>query len=308
MRTPGETGMVAAVASLSAWAGLAAGFVIALAAALRMAGAVADADPAAGVIRLPRPVVATIVSLFGLALLVFVGDLVRRAVARERRPVAGPPEEEPTPVPTWIRRLTMVLSLLNVVVLAYVWRRAVLDGGLFANMSGLAAGLDLPAAETLTAPAVYHWLVGGLALAAGVGALALAVWTAVGDRAFGRAAEPAVDPPPAPLVTALEESLDDLRADGDARRAIVRCYARFERAAAAAGVARRPWLTPGEFMREALARLPRARAAVPILTALFEVARFSERPLGARERDRALEALTDIRRAIEADPRDARAV
>ena len=82
-----------------------------------------------------------------------------------------------------------MLSLLNVVLLAYLWRRAVLDGGLFAGMSGLAAGLDHPAAETLTAPALYHWLVGGFAVAAGVGALALAVWTAVGDRALGRAAE-----------------------------------------------------------------------------------------------------------------------
>jgi hypothetical protein len=106
----------------------------------------------------------------------------------------------------------------------------------------------------------------------------------------------------------VEESLDDLHLEGDARRAIVRCYARFERAAAAAGLPRRPWLTPGEFMREALARLPLPRAAVPTLTGLFELARFSDRPLGARERDRAVDALTEIRRAMDASARDARSV
>jgi hypothetical protein len=307
LRTLTETGIVAAVASLSAWAGLAAGFVIALAAALRMAGAVAEADQAVGVIRLPRPVTVVIVSLFGLALLVFVGDLVRRILARERRP-GGPPEEEPAPVPVWIRRITMVFSLVNVVLLAYLWRRAVLDGGLFAGMSGLAAGLDLPAGETLTAPALYHWLVGALAVAAGMGALGLALWSAFGDRPLRRAA-PAADPPAPPtLAAAVEESLDDLRAEGDARQAIVRCYARFERAAAEAGLPRRPWLTPGEFMREALARLPLARVAVPTLTGLFELARFSDRALGARERDRAVDALKEIRRAMDETPGDARSV
>jgi len=60
--------MVAPVTPLLAWAGLAAGFVIALAAALRMAGPVSLADHPSGVIRLPGPVTATILTLFGLAL------------------------------------------------------------------------------------------------------------------------------------------------------------------------------------------------------------------------------------------------
>jgi len=54
LRRLAGTGIVAAVAPLSAWAGLAAGFVIALAAALRMAGAVDEADQAVGVIRAER--------------------------------------------------------------------------------------------------------------------------------------------------------------------------------------------------------------------------------------------------------------
>jgi hypothetical protein len=72
------------------------------------------------------------------------------------------------------------------------------------------------------------------------------------------------------------------------------CYARFERVAADSGVARQPWHTPMEFMREALRRLPAPRGAVPTLTGLFELARFSRRALGPTERERALEALDEI--------------
>jgi hypothetical protein len=39
--------------------------------------------------------------------------------------------------------------------------------------------------------------------------------------------------------------------------------------------------------------------AVPALTGLFELARFSHHPLGTPERDRALAALDEIRTAIE---------
>jgi hypothetical protein len=92
--------------------------------------------------------------------------------------------------------------------------------------------------------------------------------------------------------------VEDLRSEPDARRAIVRCYARFERAVADSGVERKPWSTPMEFMREALRRLPLPRTAVPTLTGLFELARFSHHPLGPSERDQALEALDEIKTAI----------
>jgi hypothetical protein len=62
-----------------------------------------------------------------------------------------------------------------------------------------------------------------------------------------------------------------------------------------------------EFMREALRRLPERRGAVPALTSLFELARFSGRPLGSPERERALEALDDITAATEERRADAAA-
>jgi hypothetical protein len=88
-------------------------------------------------------------------------------------------------------------------------------------------------------------------------------------------------------------------------RAIIRCYARFERVAADSGLARKPWLTPMEFLREALERLPIPRTAAGVLTGLFELARFSDRALGSRERGQALDALDEIKTAIEERPADA---
>lgn len=305
LRTVPGTGMVAPVAPLVAWASLAAGFVIALAAALRMAGPVPDGHHASGAIHLPGPVTTAILTLFGLALLVFLGDLVRRALSKEGGKGEAVPVEEPPRVPAWLRRLTLFLSLVNMAVLAYLWRRAVLEGGLFSGAGGLVGGPALPEMEVPSAPAIFSWIIGGLGVAAGLGALGLALWSALGDRLAGEGEAVAPAVPTGPLEAAVDESLEELRAEGDPRRAIVRCYARFERAAADAGLERRPWLTPAEFMREVVARLALPRAPVPTLTGLFELARFSHHALGPPERDRAVEALHEIRRAMEARDGDA---
>jgi hypothetical protein len=292
------------VTPLLTWAGLAASFVLALAAAVRMAGPLPAGDAVRGAIRLSEPVTAAILGLFGLAVLVFVADLAWRALTQRRREEEAEPAEEPPPVPTWLRRLSLLLSIVNVAVLAYLWRRAVLDGGLFAGVGGFASGLTLPVAVPVSAPAVFNWAFGILAAAAGLGALALALWVALGDHLARKREESDGEPAATPLGAAVEESLEDLRAEPDPRRAIVRCYARFERAAADSGLERKPWLTPMEFMREALARLPVPRAAVPTLTGLFELARFSHHALGLPERDRALEALHEIKATMEAGDGD----
>jgi hypothetical protein len=295
--------MVSFVTPLSVWVLVAASFVIGLAAVLRMAGP-PPADAVTGVILLPPPLVVAIAGLFALAGLVFVAHLVRRGLFR-RRPEDEQPEAaaEAPRVPRWLRTLTQILSLLNFLVLGYLlWRGTISFGGLLQLGAGAGSGLGSSLGRTFTesAPPLITWTFGALALAAGLGALALAVWVAMSDRA-------AVDPDPdgdqvrpAPLEAAVEVSLDELRSEPDARRAIIRCYARFERAAAESGVERKPWLTPMEFMREALARLPGPRTAVPTLTGLFELARFSQHVLGTGERDRALAALDEIRTAIAA--------
>ena len=149
-----------------------------------------------------------------------------------------------------------------------------------------------------SAPPLVTWTFGALALLAGVGALALAVWVAFSDRLTEWWTEASREEPPSPLAEVVAESVEDLSTEPDARRAIIRCYARFERVAADSGLARRPWLTPMEFLLEALSRLRLPRGAAQTLTGLFELARFSNRALGEPERVRALQALDEIRAAV----------
>jgi len=300
--------MVSVVARrLILWPCLAASFLIGLAGVVRMANPGADVREIRGVIRLPEQVTAAIVSLFTLAGLVFVAHVVRSGRLRrdfEDDEATTPP----TRVPPWVRRLTQILSVLNFAILAYlIWRGSIP----FTVFLFLAAGggqlPDLGLGDQESAPAALTWTFGVLALAAGAAALVLALRVFGGDRVA--ASEDEVDlafESARPMAVAVNESLEDLRGEPDARRAIVRCYARFERAAAAAGVGRSPWLTPMEFMRQALDRLSIPGPAVPTLTGLFELARFSHHPLGPPERDRALGALDDIRAVLGARDGDAR--
>jgi hypothetical protein len=88
--------------------------------------------------------------------------------------------------------------------------------------------------------------------------------------------------------------------------AIVLAYARFEAALATARAPRSSWQTPAEFMRTTLARLPLPAAPVERLTALFELARFSDRPLGGEARDAACDCLDAITSALDAEALRAR--
>jgi hypothetical protein len=302
--------MLSFVAPLLAWAGLAASFLLGLAAVIRMAGPAAELDHGTGVIRLPREVTVFIVSLFALAAAVFLIDVFRRGWSR--RQGEGDPEAgmEPRRVPMWVRILRQFAGLVYFAAFAYALSRGGVSlDAIWALGAGAGSinvgGLTGPVAES--APALVTWSFAVLAIGAGLGALGLALWISLGvrrpredDGGEGVAA-------PSALEAAVDDSVEDLRAEPDPRRAIVRCYARFERAAAASGVERTPWSTPMEFMREALRRLPLPRTAVPTLTGLFELARFSHHPIGPGERDRALAALDEIRMAMQTADGDGRA-
>jgi hypothetical protein len=302
--------MVSSVIPAFSWALLAASLVVGLAALLRMAGPATTGGPdLAGVIRLPAPLTGTIAALFAVSVLLFAVGVVRRLRSRRH-----PDEEigrlpEAARTPAWLRTFAQLMSLVNFAVLAYLlWRTGIPLAAIFLAQGGGPAPGAAADPAAVTAPPLVTWTFGVLALAAAVGALALALWVAVSDRLaeWWERPEPG-DPAPASLAAAVEESLEDLSAEPDARRAITRCYARFERAAADSGLARRPWLTPAEFTREALERLPVPRAAVAALTGLFELARFSQRALGDPERGRALAALREIGTALEEARADAAA-
>ena len=197
-------------------------------------------------------------------------------------------------MPAWMRTLTQILSIANFVLVAYlIWRGVIPLTELLALGRGAvsAIGASSPQAP-VGAPALLTWTFAVLAVVAALVALALALWVGFGDRLteWMQREEDA----PASDAAAAAEPLEDPRAENDPRRAIMRCYASFERAAAKSGVARQHWHTPTEFMREAMRSLQVPRGAVPTLTSLFELARFSHRALGPAERGRALEALDEI--------------
>jgi hypothetical protein len=298
---------VAALRQLTWWTILGASLVVGLAALVRLSDPAGPMDDLTGVIRLPTLVTWTIVALFSLAALVYLVDVGRRL--RSRRPddedMAGL-GREPPPRQPWLQALSQVLSMVNFFVIAYLlWKNVMPLADLMSPNAGGGAGDGVLSERVPDAPFFITWTFAALALVAGGAAVALAVWLTSSDR-FARWWRPDPDAEaPSPLTVAVDESREDLRAEPDARRAIMRCYARFERAAAASGLARLAWHTPMEFMTEVLASLPAPRSAVGTLTALFELARFSDRPLGAAERDRALDALDAIKATIEEGRGDA---
>ena len=202
-----------------------------------------------------------------------------------------------------VRSALRALLLLPVVALAVALalRNTPLEQ-IFLNLhppEGLPGFDDVLGADARATALPFVGVALGLAVLLGaLGSLALVVWLALGDRLKEwLGARPAAGADP--LAGAVEESLDDLRLEPDVRRAILRCYRRFELVLARSHVPRRPWQTATEFMAEALGRLPLPPDAVRQLTRLFEIARFSSEPLGAADRDAAWEALERIRSSLE---------
>lgn len=92
------------------------------------------------------------------------------------------------------------------------------------------------------------------------------------------------------LTDVLEETLDDLRAERDPRRAVIAAYARMERVLGAHGIPRRRFEAPHEYLGRVLAELTGGRAAER-LTALFELARFSPHEVDSSMKAEAIEAI-----------------
>lgn len=109
-------------------------------------------------------------------------------------------------------------------------------------------------------------------------------------------------PPPLGLVLAdvLDETVDDLRAESDPRRAVVAAYARLERTLSAYGLPRRPSEAPEEYLARILADLEVGRLAARRLTTLFETAKFSRHEVDETMRDEAIAALEAVRQDLRA--------
>jgi uncharacterized protein DUF4129 len=133
-----------------------------------------------------------------------------------------------------------------------------------------------------------------VAVILGLLAIALAAWFAAW-RARARSL-----PPPAPDLTAalaevIDDTLDDLRAERDPRRAVIAAYARLERVLAAYGAPRQASEAPEEYLERVLVDLEVPRGAVSRLTALYSRAKFSQHGVVVSMKDEAIEALETVR-------------
>lgn len=93
---------------------------------------------------------------------------------------------------------------------------------------------------------------------------------------------------------AVRAGLADLDAGGDPRRAVIACWLRLERIAAAAGTAREAADTPGDLVGRLLARHRVSRAALERLADAYRLARFAPAHVGPQLVVIAREALRDL--------------
>jgi hypothetical protein len=197
------------------------------------------------------------------------------------------------------RELRAIVSLIVVAALVAVVARHIHLGTPHSQKATATVGTpSLFGARSASAQHVqFQWrelvVVLVLLLAAGIAAGATRSRLKLGSRRPRR-------PPPEVLAAALDESLDDLRADPDLRRAIIAAYARMETALAAAGIPREPAETPLEYLERALISLDASASAVRRLTDLFEWARFSQHEPEPSMRDEAVDALVAVRDELRA--------
>jgi hypothetical protein len=102
------------------------------------------------------------------------------------------------------------------------------------------------------------------------------------------------------LSDVLDQTLDDLRAEEDPRRAVIAAYARMERALAAHGVPRLRFEAPHEYLGRVLAELTGGGLAAARLTTLFERARFSPHEVDATMKADAIDAIEALQRDLAA--------
>ena len=99
----------------------------------------------------------------------------------------------------------------------------------------------------------------------------------------------------ATLADVLDDSLDDLRAETDPRRAVIAAYARLERVLAAHRLPRRSPETPEEYLARILPELDVDAGSIRLLTDLFTWAKYSHHEVRAEMKEEAIAALTTAR-------------
>jgi hypothetical protein len=97
------------------------------------------------------------------------------------------------------------------------------------------------------------------------------------------------------VAESLDDAIDDLESEPDARRAVIAAYARMERVFGRHGLRRQASETATEYLQRILLGLTTRVEAVGRLTGLFEQAKFSDHPIDGRMKQDAIDALRLIR-------------
>ncbi|MDQ5822218.1 MAG: DUF4129 domain-containing protein [Actinomycetota bacterium] len=137
----------------------------------------------------------------------------------------------------------------------------------------------------------FRWAPVFVALVLGLLLLGLVVTAILRRRALKKAPRTVEQA----LAQVMDDALDDIRHERDARKAIIAAYARLEKLLAGFGRARDPSEAPFEFLARVLIELRVSRYPVEALTELFERAKFSTHSLGGEDKARAIEALETVR-------------
>ncbi len=217
-------------------------------------------------------------------------EILDQVAARERR--RGRPAA-----------LVVLVALVLLLVLAI--RR--FAGGDIASAPGLDPGSVADAAAAVTGDRYEpEFATSAVVVVLAVAAVTLAAAFLVAQRR--RAGVDETDPVlQEHLAVVLDETLDDLRAEADPRKAVIAAYARLERVLAAHGVPRHAAEAPQEYLSRMLRSLDVPERAATRLTELFARAKFSQHDVRPEMKDEAIDALEAARDELRAGAERARA-
>ena len=268
---------------------LAVGFaVVALVAIVAIASGGSRPEGAIGAHRPSQGLLNAVLSLFvvGMALATVLVALMVSFFGRYTPD--GPVRKRRSPVQSVVT-FVVAMALLVIVVRALGGSRAQrLRSAL--QPGGDAAGGAPDGTPGRYQPEFVLWpvlVVGGLVL------VALVAWY-LAARGRRSAREPETQTPEEALADVLAETLDDLRAERDPRRAVIAAYARMERALAASGLPRAPAEAPEEYLERVLGEIAVSRRSAGRLTSLFAWARFSGHDVRPEMKDEAIETLEQV--------------
>jgi hypothetical protein len=191
--------------------------------------------------------------------------------------------------PSAVTSLIVFLAILGIVALLQI--RGFFDRGEEAD--GQPAGPPVPTDVPPPDPAYEPQLAWLPLLIAG--ALVAIAYVGLSVAARRRHGPRPRSPLAATLADVLDDSLDDLRAETDPRRAVIAAYARLERVLAAHRLPRLSPETPEEYLARILPELDVDPASIRRLTDLFMWAKFSHHEVGQSMKEEAIAALTTAR-------------